>query len=141
MLRAAAAPCAKRSRRAPMNPRRIDLVLAAAVFAGAAAYFASFAPWQRPVLLDAATWDYMAVETSRGLVPYRDVFLHKTPGSALIGATAAATGRALGFEPLMAAHTFSMFMGALAPVLLFALCRSAGMAGGAAVAAASALLA
>jgi hypothetical protein len=124
-----------------MNPRRIDLVLAAAILAGGAAYFASFAPWERPVLLDAATWDYMAVETSRGLVPYRDVFLHKTPGSALIGAAAAATGRALGFEPVMAAHSFSMFMGALAPALLFALCRSAGLARGAAVAAAIAMLA
>ncbi len=124
-----------------MTARRVDLWLAATIFAGGSLYFASFAPWQRPVLLDAATWDYMAVETSRGLVPYRDVFLHKTPGSALIGATGAAAGRALGAEPVLAAHTLSLFFGALAPVLLFALCRTAGMARGAAVAAAIALLA
>jgi hypothetical protein len=130
------------SARSPfMNERRTDLVLAAAIFAGGAAYFASFAPWQRPLLLDAATWDYMAVEVSRGLVPYRDVFLHKTPGSALIGATGAAAGRALGFEPVLAAHALFLLFGALAPVLLFALCRSGGMARGAATAAAIALLA
>jgi hypothetical protein len=133
------------SRRVPfelsMIRRRIDLVLACAIFAGGAAYFWSFAPWQRPVLLDAATWDYMAVETSRGLVPYRDVFLHKTPGSALLGATGAAAGRALGVEPVLAAHALSLLFGTLAPVLLFALCRSAGMARGAAATAAVALLA
>jgi hypothetical protein len=124
-----------------MHARRTDLVLAAAIFAGAAAYFASFAPWQRPLLLDAATWDYMAVESSRGLVVYRDVFLHKTPGSALIGAAGAAAGRALDFEPVLAAHTVSLLLGTLAPLLLFAICRAAGMARGAAVAAAIALLA
>ncbi|MFN2425210.1 MAG: hypothetical protein ABR587_02040 [Candidatus Binatia bacterium] len=124
-----------------MNARRLDLALAAAIFVAAAAFFASFEPWNRPVVLDAATWDYMAVETSRGLIPYRDVFLHKTPGSALLGAVGAWAGAALGVEPVLAAHALFLLFGALAPVLLFAICRSTGLPVGAAVAAAVALVA
>ncbi len=124
-----------------MTSRRIDFAIAAAIFAGAAIFFASFEPWQRPVLLDAATWDYMAVEASRGLVPYRDVFLHKTPGAALIGAVGAWTGRRLGVEPVLAAHAVFLLLGALAPVLLFAICRSAGLARAASAGAAIALFA
>lgn len=122
-----------------MDSRRHDRLAAAAIFAVAVAYFASFRPWTRPLLLDAATWDYMAVETARGLVPYRDIFLHKTPGSALLGSVGAGIGQALGVEPVLAAHTLSLFFGALAPVLLFLLCRR-GMPMAAAAAAAIALL-
>lgn len=124
-----------------MTSRRIDLTIAAAIFAGAVIFFASFEPWQRPVLLDAATWDYMAVEISRGLVPYRDVFLHKTPGAALIGAAGAWAGGALGVEPVLAAHALFLVLGALAPVLLFATCRAAGLPRAAASGAAIALFA
>lgn len=124
-----------------MNPRHVDLLLAAAVLGAAALHFASFAPWDRPVLLDAATWDSMAVEVPRGLVPYRDVFLHKTPGSALIGALGAAAGEALGLEPVQAAHGLFLVLGALAPLLLLAIARSARLAPGAAVCAAVALMA
>jgi len=124
-----------------VKSRQLDLALAAAIFVAAAGFFASFQPWTRPVILDAATWDYMAIETSRGLIPYRDVFIHKTPGSALLGAAAAWVGSALGFEPVFSAHTLFLFFGALAPVLLFAICRRAGIERGAAVAAAIALLA
>ncbi|MFN2375530.1 MAG: hypothetical protein ABR538_03275 [Candidatus Binatia bacterium] len=124
-----------------MNDRRTDLLLAAAVFLGAAAYFASFQPWTRPVILDAATWDYMAVETSRGLVPYRDVFLHKTPGAALLGAAGAAVGSAMGAEPVLAAHALFLLLGALAPVLMFLLCRASALPRAAALAVAVSLLA
>ena len=93
------------------------------------------------MVLDAATWDYMAVETARGLVPYRDVFLHKTPAAALLGAVGAWAGSAVGVEPVLAAHALFLFLGALAPVLLFALCRATGLPRGAAVASAVALLA
>jgi hypothetical protein len=122
-----------------LDQRRLDRLTAAAVFLGAAAYFASFRPWTRPLLLDAATWDYMAVETARGLVPYRDIFLHKTPGAALLGALGAGLGEALGVEPVLAAHALFLFFGALAPVLLFFLCRDR-LSRGASVAAAIALL-
>ncbi|HXC50714.1 MAG TPA: hypothetical protein VN634_07520 [Candidatus Limnocylindrales bacterium] len=107
-----------------MKSRDRDLVGAGAIFVAAMAYFASFAPWTRPVLLDAATWDYMALETARGLVPYRDVFLHKTPGAALLGAVAARIGMATAIEPVLAVHALSLVFGALAAVLLFALCRT-----------------
>lgn len=123
-----------------LNPRRLDIVFAAAILVAALAYFAAFQPWARPVLLDAATWDYMAVETARGMVPYRDVFLHKTPGAALLGALGALAGSALSLEPVLAAHALFLLFGALAPVLLFALCRSVGVARGASLAAAIALL-
>ena len=92
------------------------------------------------MLLDAATWDHMALEIARGLVPYRDVFLHKTPASALLGAAAASGGAATGIDPLWAAHLLFLLLGAVAPVLLFALCRTR-LPLGAAVAAAIALLA
>lgn len=130
-----------RRRTIDVTSRRIDLAIAAAILAGAVSWFASFAPWERPVLLDAATWDYMAVETSRGLVPYRDVFLHKTPGAALVGAAGAAAGSALGVEPVLSAHGLFLLLGAAAPVLLFALLRTAGLPRAAAVGAALALFA
>lgn len=120
--------------------RRPDLACAVAIFLAAAAYFATFQPWTRPVLLDAATWDYMALETARGLVPYRDVFLHKTPGAALFGAVGATIGSAIGVEPVLAAHALFLLFGCLAPVLLFLLCRTS-LPRGAAVAVAVALLA
>lgn len=116
-------------------------MLAAAIYVTAVVFFASFEPWNHPVVLDAATWDYMAVETARGLVPYRDVFLHKTPAAALLGAVGARAGMALGVEPVLAAHTLFLALGALAPLLLFAICRSSGLTRGAAVASAVALLA
>jgi len=126
--------------RRPEHPDSADTVCAVAIFLAAVAYFASFQPWARPVLLDAATWDYMAVETARGLVPYRDVFLHKTPGAALFGAVGAGVGGALGVEPALAAHALFLLFGALAPVLLFLLCRTR-LSRGASVAVAIALLA
>lgn len=106
-----------------MRRLRSDLACALALFLAGAALFAFQKPWQRPVLLDAATWDYMAVETARGLVPYRDVFLHKTPGAALLGAVGARAGTALGIDPILAAHAVFLFLGALAPVLLYGICR------------------
>lgn len=142
-----------------MNTRRPDLSCALALFVAASCYFASFSPWNRPLLLDAATWDYMAVETARGLVPYRDVFLHKTPGAALIGAAGAAAGGAWDLlvaagapkgdpshtsaskSPVLAAHALFLLMGALAPVLLFAIARTAGLPLSAALASGLALLA
>lgn len=124
-----------------MKPPRSDTLYAAAIFLAAAAYFAAFAPWGRPVQLDAATWDYMAVEMARGLVPYRDVFLHKTPGAAFLGGCAAWVGQALGIAPVVAARTLFLALGALAPALLFAICRASRMPLGAATAAAFALLA
>lgn len=119
--------------------RLADRLTAAALFATGLAYFASFRPWARPVLLDAATWDYMAIETARGLVPYRDIFLHKTPGSALLGAVGATIGKLLGAEPVLAAHALFLVFGSVAPVLLFLLCRRS-LPRAAAVAAAIALL-
>ncbi|HYC56442.1 MAG TPA: hypothetical protein VEL28_16035 [Candidatus Binatia bacterium] len=117
-----------------------DLWIAAAVFAAASAYFASFQPMSRPLLLDAATWDYMAVELPRGLVPYRDVFLHKTPGTAFVGAVAAYAARMTGAEPVLAVHLLILLQGALAPALLYLLCRPR-MSRAASVVAAMALLA
>jgi hypothetical protein len=103
---------------------RGDAGAAAALAAGALAYFASFAPWNRPVLLDAATWDWMATEVARGMIPYRDVFLHKTPGSALVGSVGVTAGNALGFEPVLAAHALYLLLGTAGAVLLFLLCRT-----------------
>lgn len=107
-----------------MESRRSDLLCAAAIFVAGVAYFAQFSPWTRPVLLDAATWDSLALQTATGVVPYRDVFLHKTPGAALIGAVAAWAGAAAGVEPVLAVHAMFLALGAAGAVLLFALCRT-----------------
>ena len=93
------------------------------VFAVALALLLSFDPFDRPLMLDPATWDYMSVEVARGLVPHRDVFLHKTPGAAFVGAFGAWVGGALGFEPVLGAHALFLVLGALGPALLFAVCR------------------
>ncbi|MBI5505513.1 MAG: hypothetical protein HY899_11980 [Deltaproteobacteria bacterium] len=106
-----------------MNDSHSDRLVSTALLAAGLAYFAAFTPWTRPVLLDAATWDYMALEVARGLVPYRDIFLHKTPGGAFLGALGVLVGSVLGVEPVIAAHALFLCMGALAPVVLFLLCR------------------
>lgn len=111
-----------------MSPPRPDIrhdgPAAIALVVLGVAYFLSLDLWTRPLLLDAATWDYMAVETARGLVPYRDVFLHKTPGAALLGAVGARLGMAAGVEPVFAAHAVFQLLGALGPLLLYFLCRT-----------------
>ncbi|HEY2772955.1 MAG TPA: hypothetical protein VGK20_02760 [Candidatus Binatia bacterium] len=122
-----------------MPSRRTDFFLSAAIFVAGCAYFAAFSPWTRPVLLDAATWDYMALQVAQGLVPYRDIFLHKTPGGAFVGAAGAMAGSLLGIEPVLAAHALFLALGALGPVLLYRLCRKS-MPRGAALASAVALL-
>ncbi len=78
---------------------------------------------QRPVLRDPATWDYMSIELSRGSVPYRDIFLHKTPGAAFVGAAGVLAAPYLGLSPVQGAHLPFLFLGALAPALLYLLCR------------------
>jgi len=102
---------------------RSDLAAAVAVAAGSLGLLLSFTPWRRPVVLDPATWDYMSVSLSGGLLPYRDIFLHKTPGGALLGAAGATFGAYVGLTPIQGAHALYWILGALGPALLFLLLR------------------
>jgi hypothetical protein len=96
------------------------------VFVLAAAYLLFFRPFERPVVLDPATWDYMSLALGDGVIPYRDIFLHKTPGALFCGAAGAAIARTLGVEPLYGVHAAFLLFGALGPALLFYGCRRAG---------------
>jgi hypothetical protein len=98
-----------------------DRLAPLAVFAAAFAYLLAFHPFTRPLILDAATWDYMSVRLLDGMIPYRDVFLHKTPGAALIGAAGAAAARLFGFMPVHGAHLVYLVIGATGPALLYLL--------------------
>ncbi len=102
-----------------------DRAAALAIWAVSLAFLLWFAPLGRAVALDPATWDYMSVELARGLVPYRDVFLHKTPAAAFIGAAGAATAPALGLLPVQGAHLLFIILGALGPALLYLVCLPA----------------
>ncbi len=101
-------------------------VEALVVFVLAAAYLLSFRPFERPVVLDPATWDYMSLALGDGMVPYRDVFLHKTPGALFCGAAGASLARASSIEPIHGVHAVFLLFGALAPAVLFYGCRRAG---------------
>ncbi len=98
-------------------------------------FLASFGPGSRPVLLDPATWDYMSLEIARGLIPYRDIFLHKTPGAALLGAVAARTATALGADALTAVHLLELVLAATGAALMVALCGRRSVVRGLAAAA------
>ncbi len=101
------------------------------------AFFFSFDPLSRPVLLDAATWDYMSIEVAKGLVPYRDIFLHKTPLAAYFGATGAWLAPAVSsLTAVNGAHLVYLALGSAAPALLYLLCRPALPVAGAVAAAA-----
>jgi len=63
----------------------------------------------------------MSVEVSRGLIPYRDIFLHKTPLAALLGSTGALAANAVGARPVAGVHLLFLLFAAAAPALLFAL--------------------
>ncbi|MFQ5477112.1 MAG: hypothetical protein ACE5E4_00675 [Candidatus Binatia bacterium] len=106
-----------------MSQARQDLLGSTSLFVFALGLFLAFKPFARPLLLDPATWDYMSVEIARGLVPYRDVFLHKTPMAALIGAAGARLATLGGLEGVHGAHAVFLLIGAAAPVLLYLLCR------------------
>ncbi|MFP6626050.1 MAG: hypothetical protein VCA74_03190 [Deltaproteobacteria bacterium] len=97
--------------------------LAALVAVAAVAFLLCFAPFDRPVVLDPATWDYMSVEmASTGMVPHRDIFVHKTPLAALLGAAGAKVSLTLGGDALTGAHAAYLLVAALGPALLFLIC-------------------
>lgn len=82
----------------------------------------------------------MSLALSDGLVPYRDVFLHKTPGAMFIGAAGAAVARSLGLEPIFGIRAAFISLGAIGPALTFLLCRRHGVGGLAAIAVAAWML-
>lgn len=100
---------------------RSDGAAAAAVFAVGLALLLGLDPLSRPVGLDPATWDYMSISLLDGRIPYRDIFLHKTPLAAFVGGLGAATAALLGFSRLDGAHAMFIGLGAAAPALLFLL--------------------
>jgi hypothetical protein len=88
------------------------------VFIGSLLALLAFDPYSRPVGLDPATWDYMSISLLDGRLPYRDIFLHKTPLAAFIGGLGAAISVLFGGSPLDGAHTIFLILGAAAPALL-----------------------
>lgn len=124
-----------------VEPSRQALGQALAVALVAACYLLSFHPFARPVILDPATWDYMSLALVEGRVPYRDVFLHKTPGAMFIGAVGAVLSRLAGLPPIAGVHAPFIALGAAGPALTFLLCRRHGAGRCAALAAAVWLLA
>ena len=107
-----------------MTGARTDAAIAAAIWLAAVAFYLTFDPFNRFVGLDAATWDWMSISLLDGRIPYRDVFLHKTPGAALIGGAGAALAYVLGATPLAGAHASCIAFGAAGPALLYLLCRT-----------------
>jgi hypothetical protein len=95
--------------------------IACAVFLATLALLFRFHPFTRPVGLDPATWDYMSLALLDGRIPYRDVFLHKTPLAAFLGAAGAGLATLAGRQPVMGAHAVFLVLGALGPALIFAL--------------------
>ena len=110
----------------PHRPRfeTRDYFVAFALFSFAAYFLLGFRPFERPLVLDPATWDYMSVEVTRGLVPYRDIFLHKTPLTMYVGAIGAAVATALSVEAVLGVHAVFVLLGALGPALLYLVCRA-----------------
>ena len=100
-----------------------DAWIAIGVCAAALAGLLALHPFARPLVLDPATWDYMSVRVADGMVPYRDIFLHKTPGAAYIAAVGALIAKQLGQEPVLGAHAVILVLGASAAALLYLLCR------------------
>jgi len=92
----------------------------------AACYLLTFHPFSRPVVLDPATWDYMSLAWLDGYVPYRDVFLHKTPGAMFIGGAGGALAEVAGLRPLLGVHATFIALAALGSALTFVLCRAGG---------------
>ena len=124
-----------------MTERTRRTIETLAVFLLALAYLLHFHPFQRPVVLDPATWDYMSLALRDGVLPYRDIFLHKTPGAMFFGAAGAGVARALGYDPLLGAHAVFICFGAAAAPMLFYACRLAGCERAPALAAAAWMLA
>jgi hypothetical protein len=110
-----------------VRPTHRTILLAAAVAFLAACYLLTFHPFSRPVVLDPATWDYMSLAWLDGYVPYRDIFLHKTPGAMFIGGAGGALARAAGLPPLRGVHAAFIALGAIGAALTFALCRRHGV--------------
>jgi hypothetical protein len=106
-----------------MRAGALDLITAGAVFLASLAFLLWFEPFARPVVLDPATWDYMSMALVDGRVPYRDIFLHKTPGALFLGGFGAAMAGAGGYPPLWGVRSVFLVLGAAGPALLLLLCR------------------
>ncbi len=66
----------------------------------------------------------MSLEIAEGMIPHRDIFVHKTPGAALLGATGAwLAPRLADASPLTGTVAIYLLLGALGPALLYAICR------------------
>ena len=100
-----------------------DRLLAAGLSLAAFAFLMHFQPFSRPLVLDPATWDLMSVRLGQGLIPYRDIFLHKTPGALFFGAAGAMGADSLGLRPVAGAHGVYLLLGAMGPALLYLVCR------------------
>ncbi len=108
----------------PDSLTRADLGLATMVFAAGLALLLCFDPYHAPIARDPATWSYMSIEIARGMIPHRDIFVHKTPGGALLGAIGAwLAPRLSGADPLAGARTVFLLLGAIAPALLYLVCK------------------
>jgi hypothetical protein len=108
---------------ARLDARAVDRALAASMFVAGFSYLLALRPFQRPLILDPATWDYMSVRIAAGMVPYRDIFLHKTPGAALLGACGAALANLFGLPAVHGAHAAFLVLGAAGAAVLYLLCR------------------
>jgi len=109
----------------PKEPGRWwDYTVAAAIFVAFLVWMLGFHPFQRPIFRDSATWTYMSLEFAKGMVPHRDIFVHKTPGAAMLGAAGAWLAPRLGIaEPLAGVVAVWLLLGALGPALLYLICR------------------
>jgi hypothetical protein len=65
----------------------------------------------------------MSIALAEGVIPYRDVFLHKTPAALFVGAAGGAIAALFGGTPLAGAHLAFLALGAAGPALLYMLCR------------------
>jgi hypothetical protein len=124
-----------------VKPSTKEAFAFAAVAATALAVLLSFDPLARPSMFDPATWEYNALALRDGRVPYRDFFLHKTPGAAYLGLLGAVAAEAAGQPPIVGIRCAFLALGALGPALLFLLCARDGWPRGTAILAALWLLA
>ncbi|MFT4571706.1 MAG: hypothetical protein ACI8TX_001626 [Hyphomicrobiaceae bacterium] len=100
-----------------------DILIAALLWAALLGWLLSWHPFQRALLLDAATWDSLSVGLAHGEIPYRDVFLHKTPGAAMLGALGVWVAEAFDKPGVFGAHAVFLALGAAGPALLYLVCR------------------
>ena len=112
--------------RGPRRASLLDRLFAALALAISGLHFASFDPFDSPVMGDVRYFLYFAWQITEGATPYLDLFDPKMPLASFAGAFLWALGERLGLDPIHAVRIGYLGLAATGGLLAFLVFRAVG---------------